>query len=198
MYLLACLLACLFACLLACLFDCLLACLLACLLTYKKKHLKNSSVKLIFLFKYCRDIYYSSIIEGPLPDTKKMSHKIRNFHLFYFLDNYFIFYWFLLHVWLQTKSWLIAIDGFYGSMVSYDAGIAAVNHVNRNVGNLFVSISDHGIFLWNLSFRVYLLLYKNILGTKSCTFMRKFYLRGQRKISFFLYIFSFWLLPTPL
>ena len=113
MYLLTCLLACLFACLLACLFACLLACLfdclLACLLT-KKKHLKYSIVKLIFLFKYCRDIYYSSIIEGPLPETKKMSHKIRNFNLFFFPDNYFIFNWFLLHVWLQTKSWLIAID----------------------------------------------------------------------------------------
>ena len=105
------LLACLLASLLACLLACLIACLLACLLTYKKKkHLKNSSVKLIFLFKYCRDIYYSSIIEGPLPETKKMSYKIRNFNLFYFPDNYFIFNWFLLHVRLQTKSWLIAID----------------------------------------------------------------------------------------
>ena len=106
------LLACLLASLLACLLACLIACLLACLLTYlqKKKYLKNSSVKLIFLFKYCRDIYYSSIIEGPLPETKKMSYKIRNFNLFYFPDNYFIFNWFLLHVRLQTKSWLIAID----------------------------------------------------------------------------------------
>ena len=83
-------------------------------------------------------------------------------------------------------------------MALYDAGMTAVNHINRDVENLFASTSDHRMFLRNLSFIVYLLLYKNILGTKSWTFMRKFYLRGQRKISLFLNLFSILLLPTPL
>ena len=182
MYLLTCLLACLFACLLACFLVCLIACLvawlLACLLTYKKKHLKiqvwnwfsSSNIKEIFTIQ--------ALLRAPSPKRKKCRIK---------------FAIFIFSIFQIITSYLID-----SSMVSYDAGMTAVNNVNRDVENLFVSISDHGIFLWNLSFRVYLLLYKNILGTKSCTFMRKFYLRSQRKISFFLYIFFFLLLPTPL
>ena len=161
------------------LLACLLVCLLACLLTYKKKNIWKSQVWNWFSSSNIAEIFtIQALLTAPSPKRKKCRIK---------------FAVFIFSIFQIITSYLID-----SSMVSYDAGMTAVNNVNRDVENLFVSISDHGIFLWNLSFRVYLLLYKNILGTRSCTFMRKFYLRGQRKISFFLYIFSFLLLPTPL
>ena len=92
----------------------------------------------------------------------KILPKIGNFHLFYFPDNYFMFNWFILHIWLQKKLQLIAflINLWYSSIVSYDAGMTAVNYINRDIENLLLSKSDHRIFLWNLSFIVYLLLLK--------------------------------------
>ena len=43
---------------------------------------------------------------------------------------------------------------WYFSMALYDAGMAAVNHINKDVENLFASTSDYRMFLRNLSFRV--------------------------------------------
>ena len=57
---------------------------------------------------------------------------------------------------------------------------------------MFVSTSDHRIFLWNLSFRVCLLLKKNILGTKIWTFMRNISLRAKEKFISSYISFSFY------
>ena len=76
------------------------------------------------------------------------------------------------------------------SKASYDVDLAAVI-VNRDVKILFVSASDHRIFLWNLFFRVYYMDIKNILETKSLLFMEKFSLRNRRKFNFSYFSFLY-------
>ena len=52
----------------------------------------------------------------------------------------------------------------------------------KDAENLLASAWDYRIFLWNLSFRLYLRYIKNILKTKSSTFMEKCFLGDQRKM----------------
>ena len=129
----------------------------------QKKHLKNSIVNLILLFKYSRYFYCSDICECPLAEmisfdlSEKMLPKISNFHLSYFPGNYFKFNWFRFHIWQQKRIWLIAfLTNLWCSMFSYDVDMTVVNYINRDVENVFVLGSDLRIFLSNLSFRVYL------------------------------------------
>ena len=71
---------------------------------YKKEHLKNSSVNLILLIKYCRYFRSSNICERPLPDATcfdlfekcRLKWAILAFLIFqiitwYFIDLYFTF-----------------------------------------------------------------------------------------------------------
>ena len=134
----------------------------------QKKNIWKIQVWLWFCSSRIADILiYSSIlwVSPPQHDlfwsVLKMSPKIGNFHLSYFPDNYFIFNGFRLHIWQQKIIWLTAFltNRWYSSMFSYDADITVVNYINRDVENVFVSASDHRIFVWNLSFRVYLHLY---------------------------------------
>ena len=133
----------------------------------KKKHLKNSSVNLILLFKYSRYFYYSDIYECPLAEmisfdlSEKCCLKLAIFTSPIFqVINYFKFNWFRLHIWQQKRIWLIAFltNLWCSSMFSYDADMTVVNYINRDVENVFVLGSDLRIFLSNLSFRVYLYL----------------------------------------
>ena len=129
----------------------------------KKEHLKNSSMKLILLFKYCRYLHYSNICEHPLPDTtcfdlpKKCHLKLAIFTFPIFL---IITLYLLIQIsYLAAKKNLVkSIFNYlwYSSMFSYIAILAVVNYMKKDIENVFVSASDHRIFLWNLSFKVYL------------------------------------------
>ena len=105
----------------------------------------------------------------------KMSPKMGDFVFFifqkvtsYLIDSYFIFG-------SKKRFWLIAFltNLWYISMVSHDG--------DMTVENFFMSTSDNRIFLWNLSFRVYLHVYQKCFR-KSSTFTEKFSLRDQRKM----------------
>ena len=133
---------------------------------YKKEHLKNSSVNLILLIKYCRYFRCSNIYERPLPDATcfDLCEKCRlkwailaclifQIITWYFIDSYFIFG-------SKKKIWLIAfLTNLWYSSMTYMMETWQPSIINRDVENLFVSASDHRIILWNLSFRVYLHVY---------------------------------------
>ena len=128
----------------------------------KKKRLKNSTVNLILLFKYCRYFHSSNICERPLFDTTcfDLSEKCRIkwvifvFLIFqivtlYLIGSYFIF---------ASKKDFSVFNPWYSSVVYYDGEMTAINYKQK----------------------------------KGCW---KFSVREQRKISLFLFLFSFSLLP---
>ena len=113
---------------------------------YKKEHLKNWTVNLIFalqilhifsLFKY---LWASSPRRDLLWSAWKMSLKIGNFHPSFFPGNYFIFNWFVLHICQQKKFELIAFltNLWYSSMVLYEGDMTAVNYKQKKACWKFV------------------------------------------------------------
>ena len=153
-------------------------------------------MNLILLFKYCRYFHSSNICERPLPDTTciDLSEKYHlKWAIFVFLilcliDLYFIFgskkrFWLMAFLTFDILLWFHMMERWQLSIVNRK-GYAE---------NAFAFASDHRIFLWNLSFRVYLHVYKNISETKSLTFMKKFFSTRLKENFTFLFLFYFFL-----